>query len=316
MSESYSEIESRIQEALDALSKRDKPNIAAAAREFRVPEQRLRARWKGRLSKQARPAANRKLSEDQELAVCQYLDRLDTIGTAVRLTTITSFANSVLRRSHTDPATPPPTVSENWARRFLNRHREYYVRKQKTIDIARKNSHDPDACAQPSPGPSTPTRQQASISTPLTVRSLKRQAEWLQAADLPPTFRRKLDAFIKGSLAQAQAGAQAWEDLQHTQAAEIARAARQKRSRQSVQNGGVMYTDEARSMTRQREEEEAKVALNSAQGATDREAIAEWKPILKELKQALKDQRVYRSKLSKLRKALCVDIRKSVKLVQ
>ena len=319
MSESYSEIESRIREALDALSKRDKPNIAAAAREFRVPEQRLRARWNGRVSKQERPAANRKLSEDQELAVCQYIDRLDSIGTAVRTTTITTFANSILRRCHTDTATPPPTVSENWARRFLNRHREYYVRKQGAIDIVRKNSHDPDACAQPSPSPSTPTRQrtqQASISTPLTVRSLKRQAEWLQAADLPPAFRRKLDAFIEGSLAQAQAGAQAWEDLKHAKAAEIARAARQKRSRRPVQSGGVMYTDEARNMTRRREEEEAKVALNRAQGATDRKVIAEWKPILKELKQALKDQRVYRSKLSKLRKALCVDIRRSVKLVQ
>ena len=38
MSESYSDIESRIQEALDALSERDRPNIAVAAREFRVPE--------------------------------------------------------------------------------------------------------------------------------------------------------------------------------------------------------------------------------------------------------------------------------------
>ena len=39
MSESYSQIESRIQEALITLSERDRPNIIAAAREFRVPEQ-------------------------------------------------------------------------------------------------------------------------------------------------------------------------------------------------------------------------------------------------------------------------------------
>ena len=57
---------------------------------------------------------------------------------------ITSCANSFLRRSHTDTTTPPPTASEKWARRFLNRHPEYYIRKQKTIDTARKNSHDPD----------------------------------------------------------------------------------------------------------------------------------------------------------------------------
>ena len=144
MSESYSQIESRIQEALIALSERDRPNIAAAAREFRVPEQRLRARSIGCLSKQERPAANKKLSEDQELAVCQYLDRLDTIGTAARMIMITNCANSILRRSHTNTTTPPPTVSEKWARHFLNRHPEYYVWKQKTIDTARKNSHDPD----------------------------------------------------------------------------------------------------------------------------------------------------------------------------
>ena len=81
----------------------------------------------------------------------------------------------------------------------------------------------------------------------------------------------------------------------------------------------MVYVDGARSMTRRREDEElekAKVALNRAQRAADRKAMAEWKPILKELKQTVKDQRVYRSKLFKLRKALCVDIRKNVKLVE
>ena len=79
-----------------------------------------------------------------------------------------------------------------------------------------------------------------------------------------------------------------------------------------------MYVDGARSITRRREEEElekAKVALNRAQRVADRKVIAGWKPILKELRQTLKEQRVCRSKLLKLRKALCVDIRKSVKLV-
>ena len=110
------------------------------------------------------------------------------------------------------------------------------------------------------------------------MRSLKRQAECLRTADLSSTLHRSLDTFIKGSLVQAHAGAQFQEDLQHTQAAEIARASRQKRSRRSVQKGGVMYVDGAHSMTRQREEEElekAKVALNRAQRAADRKVIAE-----------------------------------------
>ena len=79
-----------------------------------------------------------------------------------------------------------------------------------------------------------------------------------------------------------------------------------------------MYADEVRSMARRRLEEElekAKVALNRTQKAAGRKIIAEWKPISKEFKQILKDQRVYRSKIFKLRKVLCVDIRKMVKLV-
>ena len=72
-----------------------------------------------------------------------------------------------------------------------------------------------------------------------------------------------------------------------------------------------MYVDRARGMTRRREEEElekAKVALNRAQRVAHRKVIAEWKPILKQLKQTLKEQHVHRSKILKLRKALCVDI--------
>ena len=81
----------------------------------------------------------------------------------------------------------------------------------------------------------------------------------------------------------------------------------------------MMYVDEVRSMACLREGEElekTKVALNRAQRASDRKVVVEWKPILKQLEQALKDQRICRSKRLKLRKALCVDIRKSVKLVQ
>lgn len=57
---------------------------------------------------------------------------------------ITSCANYILRRSHTGTTTSHPTISENWARRFLNRHPEYYIRKQKTVGAPRKNSHDPN----------------------------------------------------------------------------------------------------------------------------------------------------------------------------
>ena len=85
-------------------------------------------------------SGNRKLSEHQELAICQYLDRLDKIGLPARRFMITDCANAILRRSHpADSNDPPPQVSEHWPRRFLERHPEYLVRKQMVQEIDRKN---------------------------------------------------------------------------------------------------------------------------------------------------------------------------------
>ena len=53
IAEPYHAIENRITQGIDILLQRGgKPNIAAAAREFKIPEQRFRARWNGRKSKQ------------------------------------------------------------------------------------------------------------------------------------------------------------------------------------------------------------------------------------------------------------------------
>ena len=49
---------------------------------FQVPKQRLRARWKGRTSGYGRQSPDQQLTEEQEVAICQYLNRLDAIGTS------------------------------------------------------------------------------------------------------------------------------------------------------------------------------------------------------------------------------------------
>jgi len=145
--ESYGSVESRIQEAIAVLLQKgeENPNLAAAAREFNLPPQRLRARWNGRESKEKRVPVNRKLTEEEELAVCQYLDRLDHIGTSARLHMITTCANAILLHAQEDPSIPTPVVSEHWARRFLTRHPEYHIRKQYTLDADRKNAHHPES---------------------------------------------------------------------------------------------------------------------------------------------------------------------------
>jgi len=66
------------------------------------------------------------------------------------------------------------------------------------------------------------------FSTPKTIRSLARHAQFLQSCDpISPTFQTTLQQYIKGSLAQGHAGAQAYKDLENTHAAENARAIRQ-----------------------------------------------------------------------------------------
>ena len=119
--EPYSNIEIRIQAAITFIENGQNayPNIAAIARTYEVPITRLRARLQGRPSRQEWPAANYRLSEDQELAVCQYLDRLDAIGTSARLQMVTSTANTILRNSH-DSIGLAPIVDDHWAQRFLN----------------------------------------------------------------------------------------------------------------------------------------------------------------------------------------------------
>jgi len=82
--EPYEDVEIRIQAAVASIhaSNDPYPNITAVARAYEIPVSRLGGRLQGRQSRQERPGANHRLSDDQELAVCQYLDRLDTVSTS------------------------------------------------------------------------------------------------------------------------------------------------------------------------------------------------------------------------------------------
>ena len=145
MSTEFAAIEARITEACCKLAESQRPNIAHIAREFEVPESRLRARWNGRQTQGSRPAVNKRLTEAEELAVCMYLKRLDTIGTSARLHMVTNCANDILKRNHpSGTSDPPTTVSEVWSKRFLARHPEFHIRKEKAIEEERKNAHNPE----------------------------------------------------------------------------------------------------------------------------------------------------------------------------
>ena len=74
MSESYAVIKAQIQRAIASLATQEKPNISTTSKEFHVLAQQLEAQWNGCFSKITRPAAGKKLTIEQEMAVCCYLD--------------------------------------------------------------------------------------------------------------------------------------------------------------------------------------------------------------------------------------------------
>jgi hypothetical protein len=143
MAESYADEEIRIGKACNALERFEKPNIARAARDFDVNEKKLRNRFNGIPSKSEYGGHNKTLTDDQELSVCHYLDRIDQTGIFARPRMLRSVANSILARNHDEPNTSSPLIGLDWSRRFFKRYSEYIKRKLKPLIYNRKNIYDP-----------------------------------------------------------------------------------------------------------------------------------------------------------------------------
>jgi len=118
------------------------PNIAHAARDFDVNERKFRNRFNGIPSKSEYGGHNKTLTDDQELAVCHCLNRMDQTGISSRPRMLRSVADSILARNHDEPDTPP-LIDPDLSRRFLKHHPKYIKRKSKPLAHDRKNTHDP-----------------------------------------------------------------------------------------------------------------------------------------------------------------------------
>ncbi|KAJ6020072.1 hypothetical protein N7499_003031 [Penicillium canescens] len=142
MPKTNKEIEIQIEKAMDSLSEQSKPNIAKTAREFAVPEGRLRRRWKGGKSLFQRQPNGRRLNSIQEQALCEYINYFDTVGASINRRQIAIAANSILEEDHHDESEPPPQIGDHWLKRFLKRNPEYYVRRRKALDVERSAALD------------------------------------------------------------------------------------------------------------------------------------------------------------------------------
>lgn len=79
MPDDYHVIEAKIKEALESVPEGIKPNFSNLARIYDVPRSRLAARYHGRNSRTTRDPTNMRLSKDQEIALCRYIDTFERV---------------------------------------------------------------------------------------------------------------------------------------------------------------------------------------------------------------------------------------------
>jgi hypothetical protein len=130
-----------------AVEEREQPNppsFRKLAQFYNIPRITLQDRVNGVHPKKGRPPPYSKLSELQENCLVEYCARLDAIGTSIRRSQLAMTANSILAKAHTGNG-PPPTVGASWPTRFLQRHPELIIKKQKPLEIKRQVAHDIDS---------------------------------------------------------------------------------------------------------------------------------------------------------------------------
>jgi hypothetical protein len=128
------------------------PVIADFARQHDVPYNRLYRRFHGTPLKFDLVSGNRRFSDVEGKAICRYLDRLDKLGLPAQRELLRGAADYILLVNWT-PASPdekPPSVGQHWISRFLERHPEYTLKRQKFLiwSVSEQNPtrtcrHDP-----------------------------------------------------------------------------------------------------------------------------------------------------------------------------
>jgi Tc5 transposase DNA-binding domain len=138
MAKNNREIEKRIENAMDALTGKSRPNLKQIARDFDVPYQRFLSRVNGRKSLFNRPLNFKRLDDAQEASLIRYIDLRDNLGKRLRRCDIKAVATRILRQK----SSSEPPLGDDWIRRFLQRHPEYLRHRRKALDIERAQALD------------------------------------------------------------------------------------------------------------------------------------------------------------------------------
>jgi hypothetical protein len=132
--------EGKILLALDDIQNGRVNIIRAAARLYEIPHTTLTDRAKGVVSRVDKRPSGYKLTKLEEDSLCQWVISMDSRGAAPRQATVRETANILLaaRGSY-----PPPTVSKNWPKAFIDRREELRSRYSRGYDYQRALNEDP-----------------------------------------------------------------------------------------------------------------------------------------------------------------------------
>lgn len=141
MADDYKDIEDRIQEALDAMEHEDNFKIHAAAKAFNVPYLHLYAYYKGWASWLNCIPTNMRLSDAQELVLCQWIDTLDKLEIPLRPVAVLGAAHLILWEAN-------PEVKKlglHWLKHFFVCHPDYYCMRHQAIEAVWWEAMDPES---------------------------------------------------------------------------------------------------------------------------------------------------------------------------
>lgn len=133
------DIEERISWALEAYKENPDQKIAELGREFEIPYQQLRGRIQGHQPRTSRIPVNKRLTDGEEAAIIEYLNRLDRLGAAATREMLRGAANYLLKQREGSDFKP---LGAHWIARFLKRHPDYQVRTQKAMEKDRKQAEN------------------------------------------------------------------------------------------------------------------------------------------------------------------------------
>jgi hypothetical protein len=143
MSKNYHDSVAKISKAVQILHSMDNPNIAAFARDYNLPYQRLKRAYRGGQSRSTRPSTNKLLTEEQEAALKRFLDAIGDIGFGIHKSLIKQQTDALLAASHQDIG-PPRRCGDHWAERWLQANPQYQKVKAKPLEIQRKLAQEPE----------------------------------------------------------------------------------------------------------------------------------------------------------------------------